>query len=88
MRTIFLGALKQRRRNVLCGILATEAHSLPPPVEMLREPIYRLQRLVSRAFGQAGVAEPKRRALETTALFQGAMLQAVSLGDVGAFGKA
>jgi hypothetical protein len=34
------------------------------------------------------VAEPKRRAMEVKALFQGAMLQAVSLDDVSAFEKA
>ena len=89
MRTIFLGALKRGEGMCLCGILATEAHSLPPPVaNAARAYFIACNDWLARAFGQAGVAEPKRRALETTALFQGAMLQAVSLGDVSAFEKA
>jgi hypothetical protein len=73
----------------LCGILATEARSLPPAViGAARGYFVACNEWLARAFGQAGVAEPKRRALEVTALFQGAMLQAVSLDDVSTFEKA
>jgi TetR/AcrR family transcriptional repressor of nem operon len=89
MRTIFLTALKRGEGMCLCGILATEARSLPPSVaDAARGYFTASNGWLARAFGQAGVAEPKRRAMETTALFQGAMLQAVSLDDASAFEKA
>lgn len=89
MRTVFLTALKRGEGMCLCGILATEAHSLPPSVaSAARGYFIACNDWLARAFGQAGVAEPKRRAMEVTALFQGAMLQAVSLDDVGVFEKA
>ena len=43
---------------------------------------------LSWAFACGGVAEPERRALQATALLQGAMLQAVALADVTAFDQA
>ena len=89
MRTIFLTALKRGEGMCLCGILATEARSLPPSVaNAARGCFTACNDWLARAFGQAGVTEPRRRAIETTALFQGAMLQAVSLDDVSAFEKA
>jgi TetR/AcrR family transcriptional repressor of nem operon len=89
MRTIFLTALKRGEGMCLCGILATEARGLPPAVAgAARGYFVACNEWLARAFGQAGVAEPKRRAIEVTALFQGAMLQAVSLDDVNAFEKA
>jgi TetR/AcrR family transcriptional repressor of nem operon len=89
MRTIFLTALKRREGMCLCGTLATETHSLPLSVGNAARGYFAASNdWLTRAFAQAGVAEPRRRAMETTALFQGAMLQAVALDDVSAFEKA
>jgi TetR/AcrR family transcriptional repressor of nem operon len=88
MRMIFLTGLK-REGMCLCGVLATESRSLPPLVtNATRGYFVACNDWLSRAFTRAGAAEPKRRALEVTALLQGAMLQAISLDDVGAFEKA
>lgn len=89
MRAIFLAALKRGEGMCLCGILGTEARSLPPSVANAARGYFTAANdWLARAFERAGVTEPKRRAIETTALFQGAMLQAVLLDDVGAFEKA
>jgi len=89
MRAIFLSSLKRGEGMCLCGILAAEGRSLPPPVtNAARGYFIACNEWLARAFGKAGVAESKRRAMEVTALFQGAMLQAVSLDDTGTFEKA
>src|SRR5271170_6376592 len=62
MRTIFLTALKRGDGMCLCGILATEARGLPPPVaSAVRGYFVACNEWLARAFGQACVAEPKRR---------------------------
>ena len=86
MRMIFLTALRQGEGMCLGGMLATEARSLPPSVaNAARGYFVACNGWLAQAFAQAGAADPDRRAMEATALFQGAMLQAVSLDDVSAF---
>jgi len=79
MRTIFLGALKRGEGMCLCGILATEAHSLRRRSQMLREPILSPATMVSPRVWTSRRCRAEASRPRTTALFQGAMLQAVSL---------
>src|SRR5258705_11620864 len=67
MRTIFLTALKRREGMCLCGVLATEARSLPPAVAgAARGYFVAWNEWLARGIGQAGLAEPKRRVMGAT----------------------
>jgi TetR/AcrR family transcriptional regulator, transcriptional repressor for nem operon len=84
MRTAFLGD-----DMCLCGVLATETRGLPSLVAMAtRHYFVACNHWLSRAFARAGVDQPERKALQFTALLQGAMLQAVSLDDISVFDQA
>jgi hypothetical protein len=73
----------------LCGVLATETPGLPSLVAMATQHYFvACNHWLSRAFACAGVEQPERKALQFTALSQGAMLQAVSLGDISVFDQA
>jgi TetR/AcrR family transcriptional repressor of nem operon len=73
----------------LCGVLATETRGLPSLVAMAtRHYFVACNHWLSRAFARAGVDQPERKALQFTALLQGAMLQAVSLDDISVFDQA
>lgn len=89
MRTAFRGGLSRGDGMCLGGVFATEARSLPSPVgSATRRYFAACNDWLARAYACARVAEPHRRALQLTALLQGAMLQAVALGDVAAFDEA
>lgn len=89
MRAAFRGGLDRGAGMCLGGVLATEARSLPSPVGIAtRRYFAACNDWLARAFACACVAEPQRRALRLTALLQGAMLQAIALGDVAAFDDA
>jgi TetR/AcrR family transcriptional regulator, transcriptional repressor for nem operon len=89
MRTAFRSGLKRGDGMCLGGVLATETRSLPSPVgAATRHYFAACNDWLARAFACGGVAEPHRKALQLTALLQGAMLQALALGDVAAFDEA
>jgi TetR/AcrR family transcriptional repressor of nem operon len=89
MRAAFRGGLSRGDGMCLGGIFATEARSLPSPVgSATRRYFAACNDWLARAYACARVAEPHRRALQLTALLQGAMLQAIALGDVAAFDQA
>ena len=70
----------------LGGVLATETQSLPSPVRLATRRYFgACNNWLVLAFVRAGAAEPRRRALQVTALLQGAMLQAIVLGELAAF---
>jgi TetR/AcrR family transcriptional regulator, transcriptional repressor for nem operon len=86
MRGAFRSGLRRGDGMCLCGVLATELHSLPSPVgTATRRYFAACNDWLARAFAGASVAEPHRMALQWTALLQGAMLQAIALGDIAAF---
>ena len=88
MRAAFRGGLSRGDGMCLGGVFATEARSLPSPVEgATRRYFAACNDWLARAFACAGVAEPDRRALQLTALLQGAMLQAMALADLAAFDR-
>ncbi len=73
----------------LGGALATEMRSLPSPVAVTTQRYFQAcNHWLGRAFSCAHVAEPHRKALQLTALLEGAMLQAIALGDLAAFDDA
>jgi TetR/AcrR family transcriptional regulator, transcriptional repressor for nem operon len=85
-RAAFRSGLERGDGMCLGGVLATEARTLPSPVGIAtRKYFAACNDWLARSFARAGVAEPRRKALQLTALLQGAMLQAIALGDVGAF---
>jgi len=89
MRTAFRSGLKRGDGMCLGGVLASETLSLPSPVAIAtRHYFAACNDWLARAFTCARVAEPSRKALQLTALLQGAMLQAIALGDVAAFDEA
>jgi TetR/AcrR family transcriptional regulator, transcriptional repressor for nem operon len=89
MRTAFRGGLKRGDGMCLCGVLATESRGLPALVAIATRHYFdACNKWLSRAFERAGVALPERKALQATALLQGAMLQAIALNDVAAFDAA
>jgi TetR/AcrR family transcriptional repressor of nem operon len=89
MRAAFRGGLSRGDGMCLGGAFATEARSLPSPVRSAtRRYFAACNDWLARAFTCARVEEPHRRALQLTALLQGAMLQAIALGDVAAFDEA
>jgi TetR/AcrR family transcriptional repressor of nem operon len=89
MRTAFRSGLMRGDGMCLGGVLATETRSLPSPVRIAtRRYFAACNDWLARALARARVAEPRRRALGLTALLQGAMLQAIALGDASAFDEA
>jgi TetR/AcrR family transcriptional regulator, transcriptional repressor for nem operon len=89
MRAGFRAGLKRGDGMCLGGVLATETRSLPSPVGVAtRHYFAACNDWLAHAFASAGVAEPRRRALQLTALLQGAMLLAIALSDVSAFDEA
>ncbi len=89
MRGAFRGGLRRGDGMCLCGVLATEIRGLPPTVGIAtRDYFDACNTWLSRAFACAGVADPERRALQATALLQGAMLQAIALNDTATFDAA
>jgi TetR/AcrR family transcriptional regulator, transcriptional repressor for nem operon len=89
MRAALRSGLVRGDGMCLGGVLATEAASLPSPVQVAtRRYFVACNDWLARAFVRAGLAAPHRRALQLTALLQGAMLQAIALGDVAAFDDA
>ena len=86
MRAIFRSSLVQGDGMCLGGALATETSSLPPPVAVeTRQFFAACNDWLYRVFAAADVPRPEQRALQVTALLQGAMLQALSFGDIAAF---
>jgi TetR/AcrR family transcriptional regulator, transcriptional repressor for nem operon len=89
MRAAFRGGLSRGEGMCLGGMFAAEARSLPSPVGIAtRRYFAACNQWLARALAGAGVAAPQRKALQLTALLQGAMLQAIALGDVAAFDAA
>jgi TetR/AcrR family transcriptional regulator, transcriptional repressor for nem operon len=89
MRAAFRSGLARGDGMCLCGVLATESRSLPRVVASASRHYFdACNAWLRRAFACAGLADPERRALQATALLQGAMLQAIVLGDAAAFDAA
>jgi TetR/AcrR family transcriptional repressor of nem operon len=89
MRSAFRSGLARGDGMCLCGVLATEMRSLPSPVAGATQDYFvACNDWLRRAFARAQIAQPERKALRITALLQGALLQAIALGDVGAFDAA
>ena len=89
MRAVFRSGLMRGDGMCLGGVLATETRSLPSPVgTATRHYFAACNNWLTRAFACAQVAEPRRKTLRLTALLQGAMLQAIALGDASAFDEA
>jgi TetR/AcrR family transcriptional regulator, transcriptional repressor for nem operon len=89
MRAAFRGGLARGDGMCLCGVLATESRSLPQAVgAAARHYFNACNAWLRRAYACTGVADPERRALQATALLQGAMLQAIALDDAAAFDAA
>jgi TetR/AcrR family transcriptional regulator, transcriptional repressor for nem operon len=86
MRAAFGTGLKRGHGMCLGGVFATETRSLPWPVGIAtRHYFAACNDWLVRAFACGGAAEPHRKALQLTALLQGAMLQAMALSDVATF---
>jgi TetR/AcrR family transcriptional repressor of nem operon len=89
MRGAFRNGLARGDGMCLCGILATEMRSLPSPVAGATQHYFiACNDWLRRAFARAHIEQPERKALQITALLQGAMLQAIALEDVKAFDAA
>lgn len=89
MRAAFRAGLARGDGMCLCGVLATEIHSLPPlVVAATRHYFAACNEWIRQAFAYAGVGEASRKAFRLTALLQGAMLQAIALDDVAIYDAA
>jgi TetR/AcrR family transcriptional regulator, transcriptional repressor for nem operon len=89
MRAAFRSGLRRGDGMCLGGVLATETRSLPSPVgTATRRYFSACNDWLARALACARIAEPRRKALQLTALLQGAMLQAIALVDLAAFDEA
>ena len=89
MRAAFRWGLKRGDGMCLGGVLASETRSLPSPVGVATRHYFdACNDWLARAFAHARVTEPRRRALQLTALLQGAMLLAIALDDIAAFDEA
>ena len=89
MRAAFRGGLSRGEGMCLGGVFAMEARSLPSPVGIAtRRYFAACNDWLARALSRAGLPAPQRKALQLTALLQGAMLQALALGEVAAFDAA
>jgi TetR/AcrR family transcriptional repressor of nem operon len=89
MRAAFRAGLANGDGMCLCGVLASEMPSLPPPVAVATQHYFvTCNEWLRLAMVQAGVDEPGQKAYRLTALLQGAMLQAMGFGDVAVFDAA
>jgi TetR/AcrR family transcriptional regulator, transcriptional repressor for nem operon len=89
MRSAFRDGLARGDGMCLCGVLATEMRSLPSPVTGATQHYFiACNDWLHHVFARAHIEQPERKALQVTALLQGAMLQAIALEDVGAFDAA
>ena len=89
MGVAFRAGLKRGDGMCLGGVLASETRSLPSPVGIAtRHYFAACNDWLARAFACGRVASPRRRALQLTALLQGAMLLAIALDDIAAFDEA
>jgi TetR/AcrR family transcriptional regulator, transcriptional repressor for nem operon len=89
MRGAFRNGLERGDGMCLCGVLATETRSLPSPVAGATQHYFiACNDWLRRAFSRDQIEQPGRKALQVTALLQGAMLQAIALDDVKAFDAA
>jgi TetR/AcrR family transcriptional repressor of nem operon len=89
MQAIFRASLAHGDGMCLGGALATETSSLPPTVASETRGFFAAcNDWLRQAFAGSGAMRPEQKALQVTALLQGAMLQALSLGDVAAFDAA
>lgn len=86
MRAIFRASVAHGDGMCLGGALASETSSLPAPVAAATRHFFMTcNDWLRQAFAGADEPRPEQRALQVTAILQGAMLQALSLGDVRAF---
>jgi TetR/AcrR family transcriptional repressor of nem operon len=89
MRVAFRNGLARGDGMCLCGVLATESRGLPSAVAGATQHYFvACNDWLRTAFAQEPIGQPERKALQVTALLQGAMLQAIALDDVGAFDAA
>jgi TetR/AcrR family transcriptional repressor of nem operon len=89
MRSAFRNGLARGDGMCLCGVLATEMRGLPSAVAGATQHYFiACNDWLCRAFARANSEQPDRKAIQITALLQGAMLQAIALEDVGAFDAA
>jgi TetR/AcrR family transcriptional repressor of nem operon len=89
MRAAFRGGLTRGDGMCLCGVLATERHSVPPAVGGATQRYFAAcNAWLAVVFARASLPRPEKKALRFTAILQGAMLQAIALNDVGAFDDA
>jgi TetR/AcrR family transcriptional regulator, transcriptional repressor for nem operon len=89
MRSAFRNGLARGDGMCLCGVLATEMRSLPSPVAGATQHYFiACNDWLRRAFAHAHIEQPERKAIQITALLQGAMLQAIALEDINAFDAA
>ena len=89
MRSAFRNGLARGDGMCLCGVLATEMRGLPSPVAGVTKHYFiACNDWLCRAFARAHIEQPERKAVQITALLQGAMLQAIALEDVIAFDAA
>ncbi|NEJ24132.1 hypothetical protein GR247_28830 [Rhizobium leguminosarum] len=89
IRSAFRAGLARGDGMCLCGVLATEIHSLPPlVVAATRHYFAACNEWLCQALVHAGVGEPSRKAFRLTALLQGAMMQAIALDDLAIYDAA
>lgn len=89
MRSAFRAGLVRGDGMCLCGVLATQVHSVPPLVAAAtRHYFTACNEWLCRVFVYGGIEGPCQKAFHFTALLQGAMLQAIALDDVTAFDAA
>lgn len=89
IRSAFRAGLTRGDGMCLCGVLATEIPSLPPPVVAATRHYFAAgNEWLSQALTHAGVAEPSRKAFRLTALLQGAMMQAIAFDDLAVYDAA
>ena len=89
----FRRELVEHRLMCLCGVLATETSGLPPGLNCEARAFFErnlawLEAVIARAAPDARPQDHKAKALRMTALLEGAMLVAHSLGDSDAFDAA
>ncbi|MBM7047802.1 MULTISPECIES: TetR/AcrR family transcriptional regulator [Rhizobium] len=89
MRATFRAGLARGDGMCLCGVLATEIHSLPSlVVAATRHYFLACNEWLCQALVCADVGEPSRKAFRLTALLQGAMMQAIALDDLAVYDAA
>ena len=90
---LFRRELIEHRLMCLCGVLATETSALPPSLNAEARVFFErnlawLEAVIARAEPKARHEDVEARALRITALLEGAMLVAHSLGDGALFDAA